>query len=94
MKIKLETSTKITINTGAPQGCVLSPVLFVLHTNDLCSKFVNVKILKDADDTLIVVLISINDGVNYHNTIMNVKSWCYDHNLDLNVSKTKELGGV
>ncbi len=32
------TSTAITTNTGAPQGCVLSPFLYTLYTNDCMTR--------------------------------------------------------
>ena len=75
------------------QSCVLSPVLFVLYTNDLCNYRNDVKILKyaDADITVIVGLISNNHEYNYHKCISDVKTWCDENNLDLNESKTKEV---
>ena len=51
-------SSTITVNTGAPQGCVLSPVLFILYTNNLRSTQPVCYIIKYADDTAVIGNIS------------------------------------
>ncbi len=48
-------------NTSAPQGCVLSPLLFFLYINDWTSKDPSVKLLKFADDTTLIGLIQDGD---------------------------------
>ncbi|XP_053089220.1 B-cell receptor CD22-like [Pangasianodon hypophthalmus] len=61
VKLGKFSSSTHTISTGAPQGCVLSPLLFSLYTNDCTSKDPSVKLLKFADDTTIIGLIQDND---------------------------------
>ena len=77
--------------TGAPQGCVLSPVLFIIYTNDFRAKYQHNLIIKYADDTVVVGLISRSEEKDYRNEVDQVISWCTENHLVLNASKTKEL---
>ncbi len=45
-------------STGSPQGCVLSPLLYILYTNDCRSVTENRYFVKFADDTVIVSLLN------------------------------------
>ncbi|KAI3374116.1 hypothetical protein L3Q82_005935 [Scortum barcoo] len=54
-------SSTITLNTGAPQGCVLSPFLYSLFTHDCRPMYGSNSITKFADDIMVIGLISDND---------------------------------
>ena len=86
-----ETSAYIDTNTGAPQGCVLSAVLFIIYTDSMKTNNDQCKIIKYADDTVVMGLISDDDELTYRNSVEYVSNWCQDNFLNLNVSKTKEL---
>ena len=91
VRTSTEISSHITLNTGAPQGCVLSPVLFILYTNDLQWNTPNVMIQKYADDTIILGLVHDNNDDEYRLCIDFVNTWCKDNFLNLNIDKTKEI---
>ncbi|KAI3372603.1 hypothetical protein L3Q82_023071, partial [Scortum barcoo] len=48
-------------------------------------------IVKFADDTTIVGLISDNDETHYREEIQHLTQWCSNNNIVLNTSKTKEI---
>jgi len=55
------TSSPLILNTGAPQGCVLSPLLYSLYTHDCTATHSSNVIVKFADDTTVIGLITDND---------------------------------
>ncbi|KAK3534925.1 hypothetical protein QTP70_002009 [Hemibagrus guttatus] len=52
VRIRNSTSSTTTLNTGAPQGCVLSALLFTLMTHDCAAMHSSNHIIKFADDTV------------------------------------------
>ncbi len=91
VRVGHNTSSTTTLSTGAPQGCVLSPLLFTLLTHDCTAKFSSNHIIKFADDTTVVGLISNNDETHYREEVAQLAGWCGVNNLSLNVEKTKEV---
>ena len=91
VKIGPNISQTLILNTGTPQGCVLSPLLYCLFTNDCVSHADSVQLVKFADDTTVEGIISYGDETAYRQEVDRLVSWCEDNNLELNTSKTVEM---
>ena len=61
VRVGNNTSATLILNTGAPQRCVLSPLLYSLFTHDCLDTQTSNSIIKFGDDTTVVGLIRNND---------------------------------
>src|SRR4029434_4762932 len=84
-------SSALSISIGSPQGCVLSPLRYTIYTHDCTPTHPSNAIIKFADDTTVVGLISGGDETAYREEVQRLSTWCTLNNLVLNTSKTKEL---
>ena len=82
-------SDVLTTNTGAPQGCVLSPVLFTIYTADCRIREASNLQIKFADDTSLSGLLRNSDDTEYRKAVDELVDWCDRNFLELNVAKTE-----
>ncbi len=87
-----DTSKRLYVKTGVPQGSVLGTLIF-LYTNDISQNIVEAFINMFADDaslyTMGMKLKQVND--NLQNNITNVHGWYTNNNLVVNVPNTKVM---
>ena len=57
VKVRNNISASLILNTGAPQGCVLSPLMYSLFIHDCVAMHASNSIINFADDTTVVGLI-------------------------------------
>ena len=82
-------SSTYTLSIGSPHGCVLSPLLYCLHTHDCGSTHSNNLIVKFADDTTVVGLIPKGDEAAYREEVLKLAAWCSENNLALNTKENQ-----
>ena len=91
VKVGTNISPSLSFNTRAPQGCVLCPRLYSLFTHDYVAMYTSNSIIKFADDTREVGLITNNDETAYREEVRELGVWCQENKLSLNINKTKEM---
>ena len=87
VRVTNNTCATLILNTGVPQWCVLSPLLYSLFTS--VAKHDSNTIIKFADDTTLVDLIT-DDETDCREEVRDLALWRQDNNLSLNMSKTME----
>lgn len=92
VKVGKNVSTVSISNTGTPQGSVISPILYIIYTNDLLSSTKNCTFIKFADDTCLLSNIKDEKDLKmYELEIEHLCNWSDENKLLLNPLKTKEL---
>lgn len=72
---------------GPPRVCA---ELHALLTHDCSASYPSNLIIKYADDTTVLGLITDNKEMDYGNEVQHLPSWC-DKSLVLNTKKTKQI---
>ena len=92
VKVNHSLSQTVVTNTGAPQGCVSLPIVYIMFTNYCTSSSTNNYIIKFSDDSAILSLLHANSDISmYTSEIESFVHWCDINHLKLNISKTQEM---
>ena len=91
VKVGNNISTSLTLNTGSHKGVCSTPLLYSLFTDDCVAIHASNSIVKFADDTTVVGLITNNDEIAYREEVRALGVWCQQNSLSLNVNKTNEM---
>ena len=86
-------STSLNLNIGIPQKSILSPLLFLIHINDIVNSSNVLSFVHFADDTTVYVR---NDSIDSEIEILNtelakIALWLDSNKLTLNVNKTQMI---
>ena len=76
------------VESGTPQGSIISPLLFACLLHKLKTSQPNTFIIKYADDTTLLQWSKDTDNC-LQKELDNIVSWCNDHQLSINSTKTK-----
>ena len=71
---------------------MLSPLLFILYTNDCRSTYSNRYFIKFSDDTDHLLSLLYNDATGHGNVLNDFVKWCEQSYLCLNVTNIKDIG--
>lgn len=84
MKVGYCICATLSPNTGGPQGCGLSPLLYSMFTHDCDAKHSSIIF-----NATILGLIR-DDSVLYRDEVRVLSGWCNNNNFCLNISKSNE----
>lgn len=92
VKINNVYSSVSNIANGIPQGSPLSPLLFNVFINDLCTRTTYSTPLLYADDLKLIGKIkNYNDKCKMQKDLVQVENWCKTNKMDINTQKTKYI---
>ena len=83
------------LTSGVPQGSVLGPILFLIHTSDTFDKVEYFNINAFADDTQISISFSPKEVeracANINHDLSSIAEYSMSYNLKLNPNKCKTI---
>ena len=92
VKVNQTLSQTVVTNTGATQGCVSSPILYILYTHDCSSSSTNNYIITFSDDLAIFSMLHVDSYTSvYTSEIESFVHLCDNNHLKFNVSKTQDM---